>query len=851
MNDKSPNSIAANEAKRSPFQSGRPDRIKAALYTKDDRSANTKPSIKIPRNAKLPKKRLDSIEKMQSKQREKLGAGPKRKASDSLSEILGRQKTDNNTNAKGFNSFANSANDDIAHAEQLLEGIKNDSNKKPIFAALIFSAIWIVLCVAITLSLLSSGVIDLSLISFSSLPILISISAVLFIPCILSWGVAVFLWRARELHQISLSLAYTALHLTQPEDMAGAAIATIGQAVRREVAAMGDGIDRAINRATTLESKFRNEVGNIQGFYRNNENIFNKIIDDLKSERDLMSATGDDLEAKLPKILDSLKESSFDFSKIVQSADQRFTALAKTADTRLEKLGSSIASKTNLLKSGLDKTIDDITQVGVVLEKGTNTLSSVTEKLSSTGNSTTAKLDKISGNFKRQTTELGHATAAILKANEKINVALQSRHEDLSTSAEDLVQNAEQINNLLTSFTSVMDKSFINAENSSLKMQNMLRSAAKDSASTLQNETQAAFSMLLKQSKNMSDGLKIEANEIAQIMHREIQMFKDTAVGSTEEGLIKLRKSHEYTVANIIVRIEEAGKRLSGTADNLEEVTTRMDDEMEATRVGLSRQISKMPDDAKQALSEMQLYINDQVGALSDLASMVGGLSNVASAPEASRHLTQPARQTRPPETDNNRYSGNMPAPAQARREPVRATPARRNVARQGREKVSDKRKWEMPELLSRASDIQPLPEHLQPRSRSVEPQQNHYADATRPSNELHSGESLNSISLELARALDHDAPEQLWARYRNGERNVFTRKLYTLRGQKLFDEVSFKYRNDAGFRHDVDRYIADFEGLLTKVYEQDRDSMLIDTYLSSETGKIYLMLAHASGRLD
>lgn len=119
------------------------------------------------------------------------------------------------------------------------------------------------------------------------------------------------------------------------------------------------------------------------------------------------------------------------------------------------------------------------------------------------------------------------------------------------------------------------------------------------------------------------------------------------------------------------------------------------------------------------------------------------------------------------------------------------------------------------------------------------------------PQNELHKVESLNALSLDLAKALDHEAPDQLWARYRNGERNVFTRRLYTLRGQKLFDEVSYKYLHEANFKRDVDRYIGDFEELLTKIYEQDRDSMLIDTYLSSETGKVYLMLAHASGRLD
>ena len=41
------------------------------------------------------------------------------------------------------------------------------------------------------------------------------------------------------------------------------------------------------------------------------------------------------------------------------------------------------------------------------------------------------------------------------------------------------------------------------------------------------------------------------------------------------------------------------------------------------------------------------------------------------------------------------------------------------------------------------------------------------------------------------------------------------------------------------------------FERLLAEVSRDDRDSMLTKTYLTSETGKVYTMLAHASGRFD
>jgi len=85
----------------------------------------------------------------------------------------------------------------------------------------------------------------------------------------------------------------------------------------------------------------------------------------------------------------------------------------------------------------------------------------------------------------------------------------------------------------------------------------------------------------------------------------------------------------------------------------------------------------------------------------------------------------------------------------------------------------------------------------------------------------------------------------------KRGERNVFTRRLYTLQGQQAFDEIRKKYRGDREFKQTVDRYIGEFERLLDEVARDDRGQVVARTYLTSETGKVYTMLAHAAGRFD
>ena len=72
-----------------------------------------------------------------------------------------------------------------------------------------------------------------------------------------------------------------------------------------------------------------------------------------------------------------------------------------------------------------------------------------------------------------------------------------------------------------------------------------------------------------------------------------------------------------------------------------------------------------------------------------------------------------------------------------------------------------------------------------------------------------------------------------------------------TLPGQQTFDEIGRRYRVDNDFRATVDRYTHEFERLLDEVGHKDPNGVMARGYLTSETGKVYTMLAHAAGRFD
>jgi hypothetical protein len=114
-----------------------------------------------------------------------------------------------------------------------------------------------------------------------------------------------------------------------------------------------------------------------------------------------------------------------------------------------------------------------------------------------------------------------------------------------------------------------------------------------------------------------------------------------------------------------------------------------------------------------------------------------------------------------------------------------------------------------------------------------------------------HMIETLQAMAIDLSRFLEDDPPLDLLRRYRNGERNVFARRLASVLGAEHSRLIASKYQEDREFRDTVDRYVQQFEALLEQTARSDRENVLVETYLTSQTGKVYVTLASAIGRLS
>ncbi len=234
------------------------------------------------------------------------------------------------------------ANDDRQSAGEILRAFQSRSNRAPAVLAAACSGLWIIL----TLSyFIANRAVLFDLPAGSLLP-----QATLYLmtiagPVIFFLVTAILLRRGQEMRLAARSMTEVAIRLTEPETIATGQMVTLSQAIRREVASMGDGIERALARASELDTLVRSEVSNLERSYSDNERRVRSLVDELASERESILTNADRVRGAIALAQDSL-------SRDLAGASSRF---AESVGEAAGRVTASLNSKGEEIKTALGR----------------------------------------------------------------------------------------------------------------------------------------------------------------------------------------------------------------------------------------------------------------------------------------------------------------------------------------------------------------------------------------------------------------------------------------------------------------------------------------------------------------
>ena len=247
-------------------------------------------------------------------------------------------------------SQSHPANDDREAIGRILQVLQKGRPARSVYAfATPFVVIWLVACAALTYGFSAS--LEAAMGQSGGVFVVAGLAAMFFAPMIIFYFLASQIGRGQEMRMIAQAMAQVAIRVSEPEVSASDAVVTVGQAIRREVAAMGDGIERAIARAGELEMLVANEVAALERAYTDNEVRIRALLQDIAHQRDNLVGQAEHVRSAISEVQVDLRQDIALFSDALES---RVDEVSKSIIAALEERGAHI---TNALSNAGDNMI--------------------------------------------------------------------------------------------------------------------------------------------------------------------------------------------------------------------------------------------------------------------------------------------------------------------------------------------------------------------------------------------------------------------------------------------------------------------------------------------------------------
>jgi hypothetical protein len=529
------------------------------------------------------------------------------------------------------------ANDDMPSIGGLIFALQQRPSKSPFYLALAASAVWFVLGCLIAWAVIARNAQGIS--SFADLfttPSIVAAIATIIVPIALFWFLAILVWRAQELRLMSSAMTEVAVRLAEPDKMAEQSVASLGQTVRRQVAAMNDAISRALGRAGELEALVHNEVAALERSYSENENRIRNLISELASEREALANNSDrvsealrgigshvtrEISAASERASNAMSQATSTLADTLASRGNKITAAVTAAgaviDEKLAERGSRITEQLvkhgaqaaeKLHQSGLEVTraIQETSDrtAAAISAKGNNLVASVMSMSERVGREIPVLLERLGGEQTRLSgiiegaaKNLAALESALAKRTDSLGVQTKNLEDVLGNHArhvdESLAERTQALEAILGRRTQAFELAL------SERTKNLDASVARYTGNireTLEQHSHAMETSLSQQANSIHTVVTGTANQIQRAVDELVSRSGSSAESlTTNAQMLKEVSSGLLGQIHMLTkRFEDQGANIMNSARALEMQNTKVDAVIEARQTSLNKLLENL-----------------------------------------------------------------------------------------------------------------------------------------------------------------------------------------------------------------------------------------------------------------
>lgn len=507
-----------------------------------------------------------------------------------------------------------------------------------------------------------------------------------------------------------------------------------------------------------------------------------------------------------------------------EKANALTAAMEHHARNMSDTIGKQAVELDETLMHGINavrRTSENITKQSIKAIEG---LANQSDLLKSVSENLLGQINSVTNRFENQGQSIMKAANALETANYKIDVTLQHRQQELGHTLDRMSSKADDLGRFMQGYSTTLEGSLTEAESRTrLLTDELARGAEQRSRSTL----------------------------------ADIERLKRDASTEADRAMTDLRAQFSNVSQEVTQRLGSLTDQFTTTSSQMRDRTATAANELAAEQERMRAQMSALPAATRENTDAMRRALGDQLRALEQLSSLTNREA-------ARRDVTppMPASQSAlggpvagqyppPPRDDRGRALSTLGSSlaqeigARQQRPAGASTTQNQGPQQQPASATPPASGWSLGDLLARASNNEDgAGDRVMPQST---PQQGMLVPAGQ-STGINRGGDLN-VDV-ISRALDPATASAIWSRFRAGQRGIMVRSIYTSEGRTAFDEVSRRYQTEANFQQTVNRYLADYERILGESDRRDPSGRTSQNQLTSDTGRVYLFLAHASGRL-